>query len=225
MTVRTNARIAGLTLLVYIAVGITSMIIFGPATSGETITAKLSSMAGHQTTVSINILLNLIMSLSALTLGATLWALTREQDPHLAMLGMSCRFVEGVLGASSISGLLALNWLATGTGPTAPDAASASALGAYLLRNDVALSATFFAVGSTIFSFLLLRGHLIPNILAWIGVVASVILIVALPLQLTGWLKGMILNLIWIPMILFEIPVGLWFIFKGVNTPPVERSA
>lgn len=224
MTQRTNARIAGLTFLVYIAAGITSMIIFGPATTGETIAAKLASMAGHQTTVSINILLNLIMSLSALTLGATLWALTREKDPHLAMLGMSCRFVEGVLGATSISGLLTLNWLATATGPTVPDAASASALGAYLLRNDVALSATFFAVGSTIFSFLLLRGRLIPYILACTGVIASLILIVALPLQLAGWLTGTITMVIWIPMLVFEIPLGLWFIFKGVASPHQETS-
>lgn len=219
MTLRTNARIAGLTFLVYIAAGITSMIIFGPATSGETIAAKLASMSGHQMTVSINILLNLIMSFSALTLGVTLWALTREQDPHLAMLGMTCRTVEGVLVGLSIQSTLALNWLATATGPNAPDTASASALGAYLLRSDVALTSSFFAVGSTIFAVLLLRGRLIPNLLAWIGVIASVILIVTLPLQLAGWLKGTIVTLIWMPMLAFEVPIGLWLIFKGVSGP------
>ena len=35
---------------------------------------------------------------------------------------------------------------------------------------DILISATFFAVGSTLFSYLLLRGRMIPILLAWLGV-------------------------------------------------------
>jgi hypothetical protein len=51
---------------------------------------------------------------------------------------------------------------------------------------DVALPATFFVVGSTLFSWLLLRGRMIPIPLAWLGVVASVLLVVCLPLTTRG---------------------------------------
>jgi hypothetical protein len=225
MTLRTNARIAGLAFLVYIAAGIASMIIYGPATTGSTIAEKLVSMAGHPTAVSVNVILNLLMTFCALALGITLWGITREQDPHLAMLGMTCRVVEGVLVGLSIQGTRALNWLATATGPDAPDPGATHALAAYLLKSDMPLTASFFAAGSTIFAFLLLRGRMIPASLAWIGVVASVLLLVCLPLQLAGFLSGTIATIIWLPMVAFEVPVGLWFIFKGVARPSRHQDA
>ena len=66
-------------------------------------------------------------------LGVTLYAITREQDPDLAMMALACRVVEAVPGEGTI----------------------------------------FFAAGSLIFSWLLLRGRMIPAGLAWLGVIGS----------------------------------------------------
>ena len=52
--------------------------------------------------------------------------------------------------------------------------------------------------------------------LAWLGVFASVLLVVALPLQLAGFLRGAVTQLVWIPMAVFEIPLGVWPLGKGV---------
>jgi hypothetical protein len=87
----------------------------------------------------------------------------------------------------------------------------------------MALTATFFAVGSALFSWLFLRGRMIPSPLAWLGVVASVLLVVCLPLQLAGWLAGPITRLMWLPMLAFEVPLGLWLLIKGVAVP-VKQS-
>ena len=57
--------------------------------------------------------------------------------------------------------------------------------------------------------------------LAWLGVVASVLLVVGLPLQLAGLLTGPVTQLLWIPMAAFEIPLGFWLLIKGVRTPVV----
>jgi hypothetical protein len=43
-----------------------------------------------------------------------------------------------------------------------------------------------------------------------------VLLVVALPLQLAGFLHGPVTWFIWMPMLLFEVPFGFWLIFKGV---------
>jgi hypothetical protein len=222
MTRTTNARIAGFTFLFYIAVGITSMVLLGRATSGEGIAAKLASIAQHETHVRVVVLLTLLMSFSAIGLGVTLWAITREQDPDLAMLAMTCRVVEGVNGASSIPRTLGLIWLATATGASAPDASAAQALGGYLLREGAGVSATFFAVGSTLFSWLLLRGRMIPVPLAWLGVVASALLVVCLPLQLFGSIRsfeGPVGWLMWLPMLVFEVWFALGLLIKGVAAP------
>src|SRR5258708_17069065 len=91
--------------------------------------------------------------------------------------------------------------------------------------------AIFFAVGSTLFSWLLLRGRMIPVALAWLGVVASVLLVVILPLQRTGLFGGAVnwfssvTWLIWLPMLVFEVTLAVWFIVKGVATPAPKQSA
>jgi hypothetical protein len=86
-------------------------------------------------------------------------------------------------------------------------------------------AAIFFAVGSTLFSWLLLRGRLIPVALAWLGVFASALLVVVLPLQLAGLFGGpmtwsaSVTWLVWLPMLVFEVVLALWLIIKGVATP------
>ena len=223
MTRVTNARIAGFTFLVYIAVGITSMVLFARATKGEGIAAQLATIAQHSTDVRLTILLGLLMNLSALVLAVTLYAITREQDRDLAMLGLTCRVAEGIAGMD-VSGTLGLLWLATTTEATALDAGAASALGAFFLKmqQTMGASATFFAIGSTLFSWLLLRGRMIPVPLAWLGVVASVLLVVLCPLQLAGLLGGPITSFMWFPMLLFEVVLAVWLIIKGVGPAPLR---
>jgi hypothetical protein len=229
MTRAMNARIAGFTFLAYIAAGITSMFLFRRAASGEGVAAKLAGIAAHATDVGVLVVLGLVQCFSALVLAVTLYAITRDQDGDLAMLGLVCRVGEGVIAALSIPAMLALFWLATASGAGAPDAAATHALAAYLLRDDVALTATFFAVGSTAFAYLLLRGRMIPVPLAWLGVVASAVLVVGLPLQLAGWVHGPIASIMWLPMLAFEVPLGLWLLTRGVAANPhpsaISRSA
>ncbi len=89
----------------------------------------------------------------------------------------------------------------------------------------MALTATFFAVGSTLFCYLLLRGRMIPILLAWPGVIASVLLVVALPLQLAGFLRAPITSFMYLPMLAFEVAFGLWLLIKGVAAPARRQSA
>jgi len=225
MTRTTNARLAGFTFLFYIAVAFPSMVLFDRATRGEGIAAKLANIAQHASDVRAAVVLSLLGCFSALVLAVTLYRITREQDSDLAILALTCRVAEGVISGISIPETLGLLWLATATGANAPDPGAAHALGAYLLRADMAVTATFFAVGSTLFSWLLLRGRMIPVALAWLGVLASVLLVVGLPLQIAGVLRGSITQLMYLPMLAFEIPLGLWLLIKGVAAPAQTQSA
>jgi hypothetical protein len=81
------------------------------------------------------------------------------------------------------------------------------------------LAAIFVAVGSMIFSWLLLRGRMIPAWLGWAGVTASVLLVVCLPLQMTGLLRGPVTSFMWMPMFAFEVPFALWLLIRGVAIP------
>src|SRR5216683_1211868 len=168
MTRTTNARIAGATFLLYIAAGIAGVILFGRATSGDGIAAKLASIAQHTTEVRVAVVLSLLTCFTALVLAVTLYGITRDQDPDLAMLALTCRVAEGLLGA------------------------------------------IFLAVGSMLFSYLLLRGRMVPAALAWLGVIASGLLVVGLPGQLSGFFASPAFGLMWLPMLVFELTIALW---------------
>jgi hypothetical protein len=152
-------------------------------------------------------------------LGVTLYAITRDEDPDLAMLALTCRVGEGVIGGISVQRSLGLLWLATAAGATAPNTEVAHDLAAFLRWGQgwsPTIAATFFAVGSTLFSWLLLRGRMIPAALAWLGVLASILLVVGLSLELAG---VSVTQFIWLPMAAFEIPFALWLLFKGAAMP------
>jgi hypothetical protein len=219
MTRTTNERIAGLTFLLYIAAGIAGMALFGRATSGDGIAAKLGSIGQNVTDVRVSVVLSLLTCFAALVLAVTLYGITRDEDPDLAMLALTCRVGEGVLGAIFILATLGLLWLGTAVGANAPEAVAAHALAAFLLKVqawNITIGGTLFAVGSTIFSYLFLRGRMIPVALSWLGVLASVLLVMSLPLQLAGFFGGPFFNLVWLPMFVFEVTIAFWLLIKGV---------
>jgi hypothetical protein len=226
MTRRTNARVAGFTFLIYIAAALPGMILAGRAASGEGTAAKLASIAQHASDMRVAVVLEMIGCFCALVLAVTLYAITRDEDPDLALLAMVCRVTEGVIGAVSLETMLRRLWLATAAGADAPDPASVNALAAVLFKSpDWMIGAPFFAVGSTIFAYLMLRGRIVPVVLAWIGVVGSILAAVVLPLEFVGVVSGPLTRLIWAPLLVFEVWLAFWLIIKGAAMPPRRQPA
>src|SRR5437867_13403345 len=98
MTRRTNARIAGIAYLLYIAVAFPSMLISDRATAGADPAAKIVTMAQHAGDIRLTVVLSMIGGFCALVLAVTLYAITRDQDRELAMLGLTWRVAGGVIG-------------------------------------------------------------------------------------------------------------------------------
>lgn len=215
MTSAISARVAGFTFLIYIAAGIASLVLTQAASAGGDVAAKLASMATNDALLRYAALLDLLGAFCALILGVTLYALTSAQGATVAMLAMVFRVVEGVLVAASLSDSLGVLWL---VGEPAEGSGAKLVLASYVMRSEVTLTSTFFAAGSFLFACLFVHGRLIPAPLAWLGVFASLVLLVVLPLQLVGFLSGPMISTAWLPMLLFEAPLALWLIFRGVRS-------
>jgi len=220
MTRSTNARLAGFGYLSYIVAGSRNEVLMYRATSVEGTAAKLARIAEYSTDVRFAMILKLAECFSAFVLAVALYGITRDEDNELAMLGLLCRVAEGVLVASLIPNRQGLLWLASvRAGVDVPDVATTNALGGFLLAPGAAVGAIFFAVGSAIFSYLLLRGRMIPVSLAWWGVLSSVLLVIGVPLQVAGFLAGRLAGYQWVPAIEFAPVFALWLLIKGVATP------
>jgi len=217
MSQRTSARIAGSMFLLYILLGILQMIL-GNATHAPGTAPKLALMSQHVTTVRVGMLLSYVICGIALLLAVTLHALTREVDRTWATFALACRSGEALVTA--IDPLVTLGLLSLATTTDTSDTTAKYALGSLLLQVSAwctTVTATLFAMGSTVFSWLFWRGRLIPRPLAMLGIVASVLLVIALPLQLVGFLPARLVQFLWAPMALFEIPLGVLLIIKGVS--------
>jgi hypothetical protein len=221
MTRRASARVAGAMFLAYIVIGVAELVIGRGATSGDTPAARLASIAQHGARLRVEVVLGIVICFVALTLAVSLYGVTRDEDHELAVLGLACRAGEAVLGLLSTVATIGLLSLAGG-GRIAPTSPGVDAVAAFLLevrRTNPTITATLFAIGSTIFSWLLLRGRMIPVGVAWLGVIASILLVVVLPLQLAGVFRGPLTRVVWIPMAAFEITLAFWLLIKGVAEP------
>jgi hypothetical protein len=230
MTRTTNAKIAGFTYLFYAAIGICIEVLMHQARGGLDGAAMIARIGQYATNVRLSILVALLECLSSFVLGVTLYAITRDEDRELAMLGLVCRVAEGLLGSvNNIPSYLGMLWLAkAGSGTGAPDIPTTNALRAFLLMpgTSVPIGSIFYAVGSLIFSWLLLRGRIVPVSIAWLGVFASGLLAVSLPLQLAGFSTGPLTGYYqWLPALVFQTVLALWLLIKGVATPATRLSA
>jgi uncharacterized MAPEG superfamily protein len=213
------AKVAGFTILFYIVVGLTSVVLHSRATDTGGTNSMLAQIAEHESAMRLTILLELLECFAALVLAVTLYGITRDESHELAMMALVCRVSEGVLGALGIRKTLSLLWLSkAGTGANVP--ADTNVLGDFLLMpgQSAMIGAPFFAVGSMIFSYLLLRGRIVPAPLAWLGVIASVLLVVGVPLQLADFFEVPMTLYLWLPMVAYQILLGFWLLIKGVAT-------
>lgn len=227
MSRTTNATLAGFTSLFYMGVGIANEVLMGRAKGAEGVAAKLARIGEHATEVRVATLLALLECLSAIVVGVALYGVTREQDHELALLALVCRAAEGIINSVNIPGNLELLWLAQARNGASPlDAATTHALGTFLLIPGGPIAAIFFAVGMGVFSYLLLRGRMVPTWLAGWGVVACSILLIGLPIQVSGFFTGPLTGYQWVPAIGFNGVLGLWLLIRGVASPPrLERVA
>jgi hypothetical protein len=217
MTLRANARVAGLAFLLNFVTGIGRAVLFSQVSAGDGTAARLASIAQHATLVRVTAVLVLLEFLYQAVLAVTLYALTRDQDRDLALLGLGCRLTEGVIAAIATGGRLDLLAVAIASRTaTGVDAAAAQALGATLLGGSAGPAGLCFALSNLIFASLFLRARSIPVWLAWLGVVASILALVEVPLQMLGFLSGPVTFVPWIPMALFEVILALWLLIKGV---------
>jgi len=81
------------------------------------------------------------------------------------------------------------------------------------------VGAIFFAVGSLVFSWLLMRGRMIPAPLAAWGVITSAVAVVALPLEFVDLFPSRWIWYVWLPLAAYEIPLAVWLLWKGAAAP------
>ena len=112
------------------------------ATSQWTGADDILNVLVHAPQVRLPVVLGLLSMMSALMPGVTLYGLTRDQDPELALPALTCRAGEGVLGAIPTLATVALLSLSTAkadsqSAATCPHSANRYRAGGAQLRGRI----------------------------------------------------------------------------------------
>jgi hypothetical protein len=225
VTQRIDAKVAGWAYLSYIAFAMSSSVLFGKAMGGGDISQRLLSLTHAMGLARVTVLMDLLQPVCALVLAVTLYQLVKTVNPTVALLAMVFRVGEGLLGFLPLLGKLELLQLAKAMAAGSALELSDLAHGNEVLhRPDEVFSEFCFVVGGFLFAALFLQGRLIPRWLAWIGVITIGAQLGCVPLHIAGIIPGSVVNGMWLPILLYEVPLGIWLIAKGTETQTVEGT-
>ena len=214
---------AGFVYLSYIVFTMSSSILFGRATAGADTLQMLHTLGRMIWTARITVLLDLLQIVCAPILAVTLYRLSKGVNATLALLAMSFRVGEGLLGFLPLLSKLELMRLAMNPIDHDVDTHTYMTLAKEILRRpDDGFNAFCFVVGGFLFAYLLLPGSLIPRWLAWIGFITIGVQMIFVPLHIASIIPGFMVEWLWMAILMYEVPLGFWLIFKGVR--PQERT-
>jgi len=221
---RKAARVAGFTFLFAMAIvvlanyGINFRLIV-PGNAAET----ARNIMAHETLFRINIACNLIYVATVVALLAALYVILKPVNRNLALFAAFCRLVFALMwSVTALNTLGALRLLG--------DAAYLPVFGAdqlqTLARLHIAASYDAYYVGlpfwglaSTVCSYLWFKSRYIPRALAAFGVISSAWCVICAFAFIVFPHFDATVNASWfdVPMVIFEMALGLWLLFKGLS--------
>jgi hypothetical protein len=186
-------------------------------------------IASSETLYRIGLLSGVVGDLSTILLAIGLYVTLKPVDGNLAMTALLFRLVESAIGAVVIVlGFATLQIYLDANHATAFDASRLGSLADLVARTSAAgteVSVIAFSVGSTIFFYLFRRSGYIPRILATWGLLGSLLCFVAFAASLVvPQYSDFLTGIGGLPIGIAEPVVGLWLVFRGIDTQSAARG-
>jgi len=222
------ARVAGFLYLFIMITGILSLIfidskLFVPGDAAATV----NNIMANELLFRINTAYNLIMYASVVLLSVALYVILKQVNKNLALLALSWRLAEAILGCLIVlSGLIVLLLLNGEIYSAVFETEQLQALvGLFLDVSSAALSLVFLflSLGSIVFFYLFFKSKYIPRILSAFGIFSFLLALIGSLVSIL--LPSNALMVFGAPAALFEIVIGLWLLIKGVDVQQRDNRA
>jgi hypothetical protein len=178
----------------------------------------------------LGIAVDVIIAASDVVIAWAFYELLRSVDRSLALVGALLRVADGaILAVTSFSALLTLRLL---SGIDYLQAFNNSQLQSLARLSVSARGAGFYVafvflgLGSAVFAYVLFKSRYVPRVLAGWGVFASLLLAAgSLAVILSSRFAANASMIYMVPMFFYEVPLGLWFLIRGVQVPAIRAAA
>ena len=171
-----------------------------------------------------------VSKIATLVFATSLFLLLRRADPRLAglaLMALVLRSVETAMaGTAEMSSVFMAQIASDYMQASASAKAHYYALASFVLTYEsfgLIVASFFFCLGNAMF-FALFFIAKVPALPRWVCVfcfVASIIVLFGLPFQAFGIIDQVTMDILWAPTF-YEIPLGLWLLFRGANTPKTK---
>jgi hypothetical protein len=172
---------------------------------------------------------DLVTFASDVMLVVALYAVFKPVNRNLALIAAFWWLVECSVAAATVANDFAAVLLLRGADSLrALNAEQGQALARLLISMDAGgnrVAALFFGLGSTLFCYLWFKSRYVPRVLAAWGVLASLVpaivplATIVFPALVDARLRRARSG---VPIVIFEIAVGVWLLVKGIQGPVVE---
>ena len=223
------ARLAGLIYLIAMATGLfaefyfhfpSTLIVVGDAAK------TASNITANEQLFRIGIASNTITFALDVVLIWALYVLLRPVNRNLALLAVFFRLVEtSIAGVAIVNYFVALQFMSDADPLKAFDSGQLQALSILhsTYGSTFTIVAIFLGLGSTIFSYLLFKSRYIPRALAAWGIFSSLLLMMTeFAIIIFPDLQKILIPVCYGPIVISEVAVGFWLLFKGANIPKME---
>jgi len=232
------ARTAGWIYLIAMALALyTQMYVPARISASHSVSAaayNLSALGGIYRTA---IVVDILVFVSDVVIGWVFYELLKGVDRELALLGAFLRVANAaILTTATLCGVVALR-LVSGAeyleGIDSKELAGLAQLALGIRGAGMYAGFVFLGAGSTVFAVLLLKSRMVPPLLpAWGMFASSLLALGSLGTLLSPWFAANLSLPAMLPMGLYEVTLGLWFVVKGVQVqvdslltlPEVPRS-
>ena len=222
---RKAARIAGFAFLSAMAIVVLANygISFRLSVPGDAAETARNIMA-HETLFRINIACNLIYLVNVVVLLTALYVILKPVNRNLALVATFCRLVLALMWAvTALNALGALRLLGNAAYLPVFKADQLQTLARLHLSSSYDayyIGLPFWGLASMVCSYLWFKSKYVPRALAAFGVISSAWCVICAFVFIVFPRFDATVNAYWfdMPMVIFEMALGFWLLFKGLSS-------
>jgi hypothetical protein len=224
------ARVAGTIYLVAMALSMfTQVYVPGRIVVAGDVAATAHNLVALEGLYRAGIVVDILVFLSDVVIAWAFYELLAPVDGGLARLGALLRVADAaILAGVTLNGLFSVRLLSgvdylQAIGPQ--QLQSFARLFMSMRGVGLEIGFVFLGAGSTILAYLLFKSRYVPRLLAGWGMFASPLLALgSLASLLSPWFAAKASMASMVPMFFYEVPLGLWFLLKGVKVTPASPT-
>lgn len=221
------ARVAGFIYLFAMALAIfsQSIVLGGMAVAGDA-AATARNILGSEGLFRLSGAADVVTFVSDVVIGWALYELLKFVDKSLALLGVFLRIADAaILAVMTLNGLIALRILSGVDYLQVFNTNQLRSLARLYLSArglEFYIGFVFLGLGSAVFACLLFRSRIVPRVLPAWGIFSSLVLACgSLAVILFPWFAANASMAYMVPMFFYEVPLGVWFLVRGVRQSAV----